>query len=85
MARVVMYRDLLTQAVATGEVADRSEDLLLAELVDSRVRLHTAGAAVPVRSSAVFQSRAAVAIERAERGIRIFFVGPTRPSRPPGP
>jgi hypothetical protein len=48
MADVVMYRDLLTQALGTGEEERRSEDLLLAELVDSRVRLHAAGAAAPV-------------------------------------
>jgi hypothetical protein len=48
MANVVMYRDLLTQALGTGEEEPGSEDLLLAELVDSRLRLHATGAAAPV-------------------------------------
>jgi hypothetical protein len=48
MVNVVMYRDLLTQALGPGEDGRRSEDLLLAELVDSRVRLHSTGAAAPV-------------------------------------
>jgi hypothetical protein len=43
-----MYRDLLTQAVGSGEEWHRSGDLLLADLVDSRARLHTTGAAAPV-------------------------------------
>ena len=43
-----MYRDLLTQALGTGDDRRESEDLLLAELVDSRVRLHATGAAAPV-------------------------------------
>jgi hypothetical protein len=48
MADVVMYRDLLTQALGNDEEESRPEDLLLAELVDSRVRLHVTGAAAPV-------------------------------------
>jgi hypothetical protein len=43
-----MYRDLLTQALGNGEEGHRSGDLLLAELVDSRARLHASGAAAPV-------------------------------------
>ena len=43
-----MYRDLLTQALGNGEEGRRSEDLLLADLVESRARLHTTGAAAPV-------------------------------------
>jgi hypothetical protein len=48
MARVVMYRDLLTQALCVDEDDSTSEDLLLAELVDSRVKLQATGAAVTV-------------------------------------
>lgn len=43
-----MYRDLLTQALGKGEEGRRSEDLLLADLVESRARLHATGAAAPV-------------------------------------
>ena len=43
-----MYRDLLTQALGQGEAESRPDDLLLAELVDSRARLHATGAAAPV-------------------------------------
>jgi hypothetical protein len=43
-----MYRDLLTQALGNSEDGRRSDDLLLAELVDSRARLHAAAAAAPV-------------------------------------
>jgi hypothetical protein len=43
-----MYRDLLTQALGTHEEGRRPDDLLLAELVDSRARLHATGAAAPV-------------------------------------
>ena len=43
-----MYRDLLTQALGKGEEGRRSDDLLLADLVDSRARLHATGAAAPV-------------------------------------
>ena len=43
-----MYRDLLTQALGKGEEGRRSDDLLLADLVESRARLHVAGAAAPV-------------------------------------
>ena len=43
-----MYRDLLTQALGTHEEMPRPDDLLLAELVDSRARLHATSAAAPV-------------------------------------
>jgi hypothetical protein len=43
-----MYRDLLTQALGNDGEGRRSDDLLLADLVDSRARLHAAGAAAPV-------------------------------------
>jgi hypothetical protein len=43
-----MYRDLLTRALGRGGEADKSDDLLLADLVDSRARLHATGPAVPV-------------------------------------
>jgi hypothetical protein len=43
-----MYRDLLTQALGTGAEAGKSDDVLLADLVDSRARLHATGPAVPV-------------------------------------
>ncbi len=42
---MVMYRDLLTQALDEGEEGRRSHDLLLADLVDSRARLLATGAA----------------------------------------
>jgi hypothetical protein len=44
---VVMYRDLLTQALDKGGDESRS-DVLLADLVDSRARLHATAAAAPV-------------------------------------
>jgi hypothetical protein len=43
-----MYRDLLTRALGKGGEGNRSDDLLLADLVDSRVRLHVTGMAAPV-------------------------------------
>ena len=43
-----MYRDLLTQALGTDEEGRRSDDLLLADLVESRARLQMTGAAAPV-------------------------------------
>ncbi len=43
-----MYRDLLTQALRKGEEGRRSDDLLLADLVDSRARLQATGGAAPV-------------------------------------
>jgi len=43
-----MYSDLLTEALGTGEEGHRSDDLLLADLVDSRVRLYGTAAAAPV-------------------------------------
>jgi hypothetical protein len=43
-----MYRDLLTQALGNAEGASRSNDLLLADLVDSRARLQATGGAAPV-------------------------------------
>ena len=43
-----MYSDLLTQALGKGGDESRSDDLLLADLVDSRARLQATGAAAPV-------------------------------------
>ena len=43
-----MYSDLLTRALGKVEEGHRSDDLLLADLVNSRVRLHVTGAAAPV-------------------------------------
>jgi hypothetical protein len=43
-----MYRDLLVQALGEGGEKSRTDDLLLADLVDSRARLHATGAAAPV-------------------------------------
>ena len=43
-----MYSDLLTRALGRGEEEHRSDELLLADLVDSRVRLHVTGVAAPV-------------------------------------
>ena len=43
-----MYSDLLTRALGRGEEEHRSDELLLADLVDSRVRLHGPGAPAPV-------------------------------------
>jgi len=43
-----MYSDLLTRALGNDEDRDRPDDLLLADLVDSRVRLHVTGVAAPV-------------------------------------
>jgi hypothetical protein len=43
-----MYSDLLIRALGNDEDRDRSDDLLLADLVDSRVRLHVTGVAAPV-------------------------------------
>ena len=40
-----MYSDLLTRALGKGQEGHRSDDLLLADLVDSRVRLHVTGTA----------------------------------------
>src|ERR1700733_14250852 len=45
---VVMYRDLLVQVLGDGKETSRADDLLLADLVDSRARLHATGAAAPV-------------------------------------
>jgi hypothetical protein len=39
MSEVVMYVDLLTQALGTDEAGSKSNDLLLADLFDSRARL----------------------------------------------
>jgi hypothetical protein len=39
---VVIYVDLLTQALGTDEAKPRSSDLLLADLVSSRARLRAA-------------------------------------------
>ena len=43
-----MYVDLLTQALGTGEEGRRSDDLLLADLVQSRARLRAGSNTVPV-------------------------------------
>jgi hypothetical protein len=43
-----MYRDLLMQALGDGGEKSRPDDLLLADLVDSRARLQATGAAAPV-------------------------------------
>jgi hypothetical protein len=43
-----MYRDLLMRALGDGGDESRSDDLLLADLVDSRARLQATGAAAPV-------------------------------------
>ena len=43
-----MYRDLLMQALDNGGQESRSDDLLLADLVDSRARLQATGSAAPV-------------------------------------
>jgi len=43
-----MYRDLLTRALGKDEGWHRSGDLLLADLVETRARLHATGAATPV-------------------------------------
>lgn len=43
-----MYSELLSRALDKGEAWHRSDDLLLADLVDSRVRLYAAGPAAPV-------------------------------------
>jgi hypothetical protein len=43
-----MYRDLLVQVLGDGGETSRADDLLLADLVDSRARLHATGAAAPV-------------------------------------
>src|SRR3984957_15404693 len=39
MGQVVMYVDLLIRALGTDEAGSKSNDLLLADLVDSRARL----------------------------------------------
>jgi hypothetical protein len=43
-----MYRDLLTQALGDGGEKGRTDDRLLADLVDSRARLLATGPAAPV-------------------------------------
>jgi hypothetical protein len=43
-----MYSDLLSQALGTDAARRKSDDLLLADVVDSRIRLHRTGAAAPV-------------------------------------
>jgi hypothetical protein len=43
-----MYSDLLSQALGAGAARRRSDDLLLADVVDCRIRLHGPGAAAPV-------------------------------------
>ena len=45
-----MYSDLLMQALGTHEDGPGPDDLLLAEVVDSRARLHETGAAAPLRA-----------------------------------
>ena len=41
-----MYSELLTRALGSDEEGPRSDDLLLADLVDSRVRLQVTGAGI---------------------------------------
>jgi len=43
-----MYTDLLTQALDKGEHEGRSDDLLLVDLVDSRLRLQSTSATAPL-------------------------------------
>jgi hypothetical protein len=43
-----MYTDLLTRALGENEEEHRSEDLLLADLVETRARLRVTGGATPV-------------------------------------
>jgi hypothetical protein len=43
-----MYRDLLLQALGDDGEKNRTDDLLLADLMDSRARLHATGPAAPV-------------------------------------
>ena len=43
-----MYSDLLTRALGNGEEGHRSDDLLLADLLQSRARLHDGCATIPV-------------------------------------
>jgi hypothetical protein len=43
-----MYRDLLTQTLGNGGGESRPDELLLADLVDSRGRLQATGSAAPV-------------------------------------
>lgn len=43
-----MYRDLLTQALGTSDEEQRSEDRLLADLVETRARRCVNGGAAPV-------------------------------------
>jgi hypothetical protein len=45
---VVMFADLLTRALGKGEEEGRSSDLLLADLVHSRARLHATSGETPV-------------------------------------
>ena len=45
---MVIYTDLLTQALGNDEVGRRSNDLLLADLVHSRARLCSASGTTPV-------------------------------------
>jgi hypothetical protein len=43
-----MYSDLLTRALGKALERHRSDDLLLADLVDSRIKLRETGGAAPV-------------------------------------
>ena len=43
-----MYTDLLTRALGNGEEGQRSDDLLLADLLQSRARLHDGRGTIPV-------------------------------------
>jgi hypothetical protein len=45
---VVMYRDLLTRALGEDEEGRGAGDLLLADLVATRARLHVTGTGTPV-------------------------------------
>jgi len=46
-----MYVDLLTQALGTCEEGRRSDDLLLADLVESRARLRAGSGTIPVHEA----------------------------------
>ena len=57
MFRVVMYSDLLTQALGKGEEGHRSDDLLLADLVGSRGAAWTGSMRVAVAMDFWISSR----------------------------
>ena len=65
---VVMYRDLLTRALGKEEGWHRSGDLLLADLVETRARLHATGKATPVAEAL---ARGALLRRRAHPTLRL--------------